>query len=85
MLEERGLLTRIGVISHPRAADGLSPTLLNGEGLVMSFAFTAAYEAAEAFSRIYAARRPGAGFLKTILLRRIGSSARAGSETKAYS
>lgn len=52
MLEGRGLLKRIGVISHPRADDGLSPTLFNGEGLVMSFAFTAAYEAAEAFSRL---------------------------------
>ena len=47
----------------------------------MSVAFSAAYEAAEAFSRLYAARHPGAGFLKTILLRRIGSSARAGLET----
>jgi hypothetical protein len=47
-------------------------------------AFTAAYEAAEAFSRLYAARRPGAGFLRTILLRRIGSSARAGLETARH-
>jgi hypothetical protein len=84
MLEGRGLLKRIGVITHPRADDGLSPTLFNGEGLVMSFAFTAAYEAAEAFSRLYAARQPGAGFLKTILLRRIGSSARAGLETARH-
>jgi hypothetical protein len=84
MLEGRGLLKRIGVISHPRADDGLSPTLFNGDGLIMSFAFTAAYEAAEAFSRLYAARRPGAGFLKTILLRRIGSSARAGLETARH-
>lgn len=84
MLEGRGLLKRIGVISHPRADDGLSSTLFNGEGLVMSFAFTAAYEAAEAFSRLYAARQPGAGFLKTILLRRIGSSARAGLETTRH-
>ena len=38
----------------------------------MNLAFNAAYEAAEAFSRLYAARQPGAGFLKTILLRRIG-------------
>ena len=29
-------------------------------------------------------RRPGAGFLKTILLRRIGSSARAGLETARH-
>ena len=81
MLEDRGLLKRIGVIVHPRPDDGLSESLLDKDGLVMGAAFTAAYEAAEAFSRIYAAQRPGAGFLKTILLRRIGSSARAGLET----
>ena len=85
MLEERGLLKRIGVIAHPRAGDGLPSVLFDGDGLVMSLAFNAAYEAAEAFSRLYAARHPGAGFLKTILLRRIGSSARAGLETRAIS
>jgi superfamily II DNA or RNA helicase len=84
MLEERGLLKRIGVIAHPRADDGLPPALFDGQGLVMGLAFTAAYEAAEAFSRLYAARQPGAGFLKTILLRRIGSSARAGLETARH-
>jgi len=50
----------------------------------MSLAFKAAYEAAEAFSRLYAHRCPGAGFLKTILLRRIGSSAKAGLETARH-
>jgi hypothetical protein len=84
MLEEKSLLKRIGVIAHPRSDDGLSPTLFDGNGLVMGMAFTAAYEAAEAFSRLFAARRPGAGFLKTILLRRIGSSARAGLETARH-
>src|SRR5229473_5551827 len=84
MLEERGLLKRIGVIAHPRPADGLPSNLFDGQGLVMGLAFTAAHEAAEQFSRLYAARRPGAGFLKTILLRRIGSSARAGLETTRH-
>jgi len=84
MLEERGLLKRIGVITHPRSDDELPTLLFDGQGLVMGLAFTAAYEAAENFSRIYAARRPGAGFLKTILLRRIGSSARAGLETARH-
>ena len=50
----------------------------------MSLAFKQAYEAAEAFSRLYAARQPGAGFLKTILLRRIGSSAQAGLDTARH-
>jgi hypothetical protein len=84
MLEERGLLKRIGVITHPRPVDGLPPALFDGQGLVMGYAFTAAYEAAEQFSRLYAARQPGAGFLKTILLRRIGSSARAGLDTARH-
>src|SRR5262249_53481418 len=53
MLEARGLLKRIGVISHPRAGDALSSILFDGEGLVMSLAFNAAYEAAEAFCRLY--------------------------------
>jgi superfamily II DNA or RNA helicase len=84
MLEQRGLLKRIGVVTHPRVDDGLPSVLFTGEGLVMSLAFNAAYEAAEAFSRMYAARCPGAGFLKTILLRRIGSSAKAGLETARH-
>jgi hypothetical protein len=84
MLEQGGLLKRIGVIAHPRAGDGLPSVLFDGEGLVMSLAFNAAYKAAESFSRLYASRRPGAGFLKTILLRRIGSSARAGLETARH-
>ena len=84
MLEERGLLKRIGVVTHPRSDDGLPTFLFSGEGLEMSLAFKAAYEAAEAFSRLYAQRCPGAGFLKTILLRRIGSSARAGLETARH-
>jgi superfamily II DNA or RNA helicase len=84
MLEERGLLKRIGVVAHPRPDDGLPPWLFSGEGLEMSLAFKAAYEAAENFSRLYAQRCPGAGFLKTILLRRIGSSAQAGLETARH-
>jgi len=84
MLEEAGLLKRIGVVVHPRADDGLPAQLFDGDGLNMSLAFKAAYEAAEAFSRLYAARCPSAGFLKTILLRRIGSSARAGLETARH-
>jgi len=84
MLEERQLLKRIDVITHSLAGDGLSPMLFDGEGLIMSVAFNAAYQAAEAFSRLYAARHPGAGFLKTILLRLIGSSARAGLETARH-
>jgi superfamily II DNA or RNA helicase len=84
MLEEQGLLKRIDVVTHPQSDDSLPPALFDGEGLEMSLAFKSAYEAAEEFSRLYAARQPGAGFLKTILLRRIGSSARAGLETARH-
>jgi superfamily II DNA or RNA helicase len=84
MLEEKGLLKRIGVIVHPRADDGLPGAWFDGQGLFMGPAFTAAYDAAETFSKLYAARCPDAGFLKTILLRRIGSSARAGLETARH-
>ena len=83
MLEERGLLKPIEVVTHPRDGDGLPASLFNGEGLEMSLAFKTAYEAAESFSRLYAQRQPGAGFLKTILLRRIGSSAQAGLDTNS--
>ncbi len=90
MLEERKLLKRIGVIAHPRADDGLPSELFTGDGpgqgqgLNMGAAFTAAYDAAERFSVLYALRRPAAGFLKTILLRRIGSSALAGLMTTRH-
>jgi superfamily II DNA or RNA helicase len=85
MLEQKGLLKRIGVIAHPRHDDGLARSLVDEDGgLEMNLAFKTAYEAAEQFSRLYASRRPGAGFLKTILLRRIGSSARAGLDTTRH-
>jgi hypothetical protein len=84
MLEERGLLKTIAVLTHPKPSDGLPSSLFDGEGLTMSFAFNEAYRAAETFSRLYAARQPGAGFLKTILLRRIGSSAQAGLDTARH-
>jgi hypothetical protein len=78
MLEERGLLPRIAVVNHPNREDRLPDRWFYGEGLQMGPAFREAYETAERFCRMYAATRPGAGFLKTILLRRIGSSPLAG-------
>lgn len=81
MLEQAGLLPRIGVIVHPRPQDGLPAELFAGEGLEMGFAFRQAYEAAIRFCQLYARQRPAAGFMKTILLRRIGSSVAAGLAT----
>ena len=81
MLEQAGLLPRIGVVVHPRVQDGLPSDLFSGEGLQMGLSFTKAYEAATRFCSLYAIGRPAAGFMKTILLRRIGSSVAAGLST----
>ena len=70
-----------------RNADGTPvfrevPVQLHGENedeaLVMSDAMASAYEDARTYCQIIAKVRPGAGILKTLLLRRIGSSLRAG-------
>lgn len=80
MLEERGLLKPIRVTVHPQPG-ALPPQLLDGNGLRMGWRFEAAYAAAQDFCKRYAAHRPAAGFMKTILLRRIGSSVKAGLDT----
>ena len=58
------------------------PVRLHGEGdddgLVMSDNMAAAYEDARTYCHLIAKVRPAAGILKTLLLRRIGSSLRAG-------
>lgn len=81
MLEQAGLLPRIGVVIHPRPEDGLPSALFTKEGLEMGLAFRQAYDAAIRFCALYAKLRPAAGFMKTILLRRIGSSVAAGLAT----
>lgn len=81
MLENAGLLPRIDVVVHPRAGDGLPAELFSGEGLEMGLSFRQAYDAAIRFCGLYARTRPAAGFMKTILLRRIGSSVAAGLAT----
>lgn len=79
-LEESGLLKRIAVELHPQPGL-LPPALLDGSGLRMGLRFAAAYQAARAFCERYGASRPTAGFMKTLLLRRIGSSVKAGFNT----
>jgi hypothetical protein len=37
MLEDQGLLKRIGVIVHPRAGDGVPAAFFDNEGLVMGY------------------------------------------------
>lgn len=81
MLEQAGLLAPISVVIHPRSEDGLPDDLFAGEGLEMGLTFRNAYESAISFCALYARHRPAAGFMKTILLRRIGSSVAAGLAT----
>jgi superfamily II DNA or RNA helicase len=81
MLEHAGLLPRIGVVVHPRPEDGLPDDLFTRDGLEMGLAFRKGYDAATRFCSAYAKQRPAAGFMKTILLRRIGSSVAAGLAT----
>lgn len=81
MLEDAGLLARIAVSVHPRPSDGLSASLFTHEGLEMGLTFRQAYDEAVAFCAVYGQARPAAGFMKTILLRRIGSSVSAGLAT----
>jgi hypothetical protein len=81
MLEERKLIKRIAVAVHPKPSDGLPSDLFEGQGLRMGFAFAEAYSAATDFCSTYARLRPASGFMKTILLRRLGSSVKAGLNT----
>jgi hypothetical protein len=81
MLEDRGLLKRVRVAVHPSPDDTLPHELFTGQGLAMGFAFEQAYEKALEFCEVYAKARPMAGFMKTVLLRRIGSSVQAGLNT----
>lgn len=85
-LEKQGLLERVGVRVHPdpNAPAGAYPGVpFHGIGLLTNHPFTLAYTAAEAFTRTLAARTRVAGFMKTLLLQRIGSSFAAGKSTAA--
>ena len=53
----------------------------NEEALVLGGYLLEAYQEAEAFSALIQKRAPGAGFFKTLLLRRLGSSMEAGRRT----
>jgi hypothetical protein len=81
MLEQAGLLAPITVRIHPNPDDGLPESLFTNDGLEMGPSFKLAYDAATRFCALYAATRPASGFMKTILLRRIGSSVAAGLAT----
>lgn len=84
-LEEKALLSRIGVNLHPerhlsRDLSSFS-ALFAGQALRTDGAFDRAYEAAEAFSRVLGQRGKGMGFMKNLLRQRICSSGAAGLAT----
>ena len=85
MLEEKGLLLRVGVRLHPEGTDADAGRKygyhFNGLALPTQPSFDEAYAAAEEFCRLLAARTPSAGFMKSLLLKRICSSYEAGRST----
>ncbi len=84
-LEKKGLLPRISAMIHPDQSLLLHgyPGLRFEEtlGLPTNYFFDQAYKAAEEFTKELRKRLPSAGFLKTLLLRRICSSFAAGIAT----
>lgn len=84
VLEDMGLLERVGVDVHPdpKAPLGSYPGLtLDGVGLMTNHPFNMAYQAAEEFTTLLSQRTKAAGFMKNLLLQRICSSFAAGRST----
>jgi len=84
VLEDMGLLERVGVDVHPdpKAPLGSYPGLtLDGLGLMTNQPFDLAYQAAEEFTALLGQRTKAAGFMKSLLLQRICSSFAAGRST----
>lgn len=84
VLEDLGLLERVGVDVHPdpKAQLGSYPGLtLDGIGLMTNLPFNLAYQAAEEFTDLLGQRTKAAGFMKNLLLQRICSSFAAGRST----
>ncbi len=84
LLEEAGLLERVGVNVHP---DPTVPTtayegvLFDGLALMTNHPFRLAYQAAEDFATALKQRIKSAGFMKTLMLQRICSSFAAALST----
>ena len=74
-LEDAGLLDRIAVEVHPRPEAAAYPGVpFDGLSLMTNHPFDIAYEAAGEFAKALGRRRQNAGFMKSVLLRRICSS-----------
>jgi DNA-binding Lrp family transcriptional regulator len=86
ILEDAGLLERVGVVIHPDpdAPGNAYPGVgFEGLGLLTNHPFDLAYRAAEAFTAALQRRTKAAGFMKTLLLQRICSSFASGRATAA--
>lgn len=86
VLEEMGLLEKVGVNVHPdpEAPPGAyRGASFSGLGLLTNHPFERAYEAAETFTTLLGQRTKAAGFMKCLLLQRICSSFASGRATAA--
>ncbi|KKI99565.1 phospholipase D-like domain-containing anti-phage protein [Prochlorothrix hollandica] len=85
VLEEAGLLPKVGVDLHPNPEKCRDPNtvaiLFQQRGLRTDQAFVNAYEAALAFGQAYGRRVGGSGFMKNLVTQRLCSSCVAGLNT----
>ena len=85
VLEDAGLLQRIGVDLHPDHEKSKRPNrftaLFHKQALKTDDQFDRAYEAAEKFGTAYGRRVGGAGFMKSLMTQRLCSSCTAGLRT----
>lgn len=85
VLEDAGLLQRIGVDLHPDHGKSRRPNrfaaLFHKQALKTDDQFDRAYEAAEKFGTAYGRRVGGAGFMKSLMTQRLCSSCIAGLST----
>jgi len=80
-LERLGLIPNLPVDIHPNKDVPLPDYIFDGLSLRTSDAFETAYEAVGKFTKAYGKRDKPAGFMKTLLLRRLCSSYAAGIAT----
>jgi hypothetical protein len=85
VLEDAGLLQRVGVDLHPNQESCRDPNtfalLFQRRALRTDEAFENAYEAADAFGKAYGQGGQGTGFMKNLLKQRLCSSCVAGLNT----
>ncbi|WP_455482156.1 helicase-related protein [Bartonella sp. B35(2025)] len=81
-LEDIGLLEKIGVNIHPMKKNlALYEGRFTGLGILTNSPFQVAYRKAEEFTKLLRRRAKNAGFIKSLMLRRICSSFASGLKT----